>query len=271
MERAGRVEAIDLANNYKKKQKNKKNKKGVAVVTFESKEGAKAALDQLQGEILFGREVQLREDRGILLGAPLPSHAPRSSASSPSSIVDEEPEGRDGGLCSVFVGNLDKGVTNNMLKQHMETIGPVLRSKILCDSLMESKGCGIVVYKHSDDAKKAIKELYNTVLKGRLIFIREDRESVSARRLKEAVSHEKRACILLGNFDRKQENVENAIRDFMGKAGPVRKVLVNPQLKGKGRGKILVEFDTKASADRAVASLHGTIIGDNKVSVQRYG
>lgn len=60
MERAGRVEAIDLANNYKKKQKNKKNKKGVAVVTFESKEGAKAALDQLQGEILFGREVQLR-------------------------------------------------------------------------------------------------------------------------------------------------------------------------------------------------------------------
>jgi RNA recognition motif-containing protein len=39
-----------------------------------------------------------------------------------------------------------------------------------------SKGCGIVQYQNSRDAARAVRELQNTDLQGRPIFVREDRE-----------------------------------------------------------------------------------------------
>lgn len=39
-----------------------------------------------------------------------------------------------------------------------------------------SKGCGLVEYASQEEAAKAIAELNNTELEGRLIFVREDRE-----------------------------------------------------------------------------------------------
>mmetsp|Transcript_15996 Transcript_15996/g.40657 ORF Transcript_15996/g.40657 Transcript_15996/m.40657 type:complete len:154 (+) Transcript_15996:921-1382(+) len=39
-----------------------------------------------------------------------------------------------------------------------------------------SKGCGIVEYTNAEDAQEAIRALHDTELKGRAIFVREDRE-----------------------------------------------------------------------------------------------
>jgi RNA recognition motif-containing protein len=39
-----------------------------------------------------------------------------------------------------------------------------------------SKGCGIVIYQNPKEAQRAIRELQNTELNGRPIFVREDRE-----------------------------------------------------------------------------------------------
>lgn len=40
-----------------------------------------------------------------------------------------------------------------------------------------SKGCGIVEYRTTAEAQQAINTLLDTELKGRLIFVREDREA----------------------------------------------------------------------------------------------
>jgi RNA recognition motif-containing protein len=40
-----------------------------------------------------------------------------------------------------------------------------------------SKGCGIVEYTTPEDAQRAIAELNDTELMGRMVFVREDRES----------------------------------------------------------------------------------------------
>lgn len=53
----------------------------------------------------------------------------------------------------------------------------VLLAIVLEESNGRSKGCGLVEYASSDEAAKAIAELNNTELEGRLIFVREDRES----------------------------------------------------------------------------------------------
>lgn len=45
------------------------------------------------------------------------------------------------------------------------------------DASGRSKGCGIVEYRTPAEAQEAINTLLDTELKGRLIFVREDREA----------------------------------------------------------------------------------------------
>ena len=58
----------------------------------------------------------------------------------------------------------------------MRDAGDVQYSKVLTDRDGRSKGCGIVEYSTVEGAKDAIEKLTDTELKGRKIFVREDRE-----------------------------------------------------------------------------------------------
>lgn len=78
--------------------------------------------------------------------------------------------------CRVYVGNLSWKVRWQHLKDHMKQAGEVLRADVFEDFQGRSKGCGIVEYTNVEDAQKAIKELTDTELFDRLIFVREDRE-----------------------------------------------------------------------------------------------
>jgi hypothetical protein len=57
----------------------------------------------------------------------------------------------------------------------------------------------------------------------------------------------------------------------MSAVGRVRKVLCDAPLVGKGRGKVVVEYASRAEAVRAVAELHGREVGNKKIIVQPYG
>jgi len=89
------------------------------------------------------------------------------------------PEQRRGGDpgCRVYVGNLAYSVNWQMLKDFMRAAGEVVHCDIMSapGTAMNSKGCGIVEYTCASDAKRAIKELHDSELNGRLIFVREDR------------------------------------------------------------------------------------------------
>jgi len=78
----------------------------------------------------------------------------------------------------VFVGNLAYSVTWKDLKDHMRQAGDVAHADILPEpgTTKNSKGCGIVEFQTAADAKRAIRELHDTDLFGRPIFVREDRE-----------------------------------------------------------------------------------------------
>jgi len=58
----------------------------------------------------------------------------------------------------------------------MRDAGEVQYAKILQDRDGRSKGCGIVEFTEVEGAKDAIEKLTDTELKGRKIFVREDRE-----------------------------------------------------------------------------------------------
>lgn len=56
-------------------------------------------------------------------------------------------------------------------------IAQVVRADVMRDASGRSKGCGIVEYRTAVEAQTAINTLLDTELKGRLIFVREDREA----------------------------------------------------------------------------------------------
>ena len=87
------------------------------------------------------------------------------------------PRGSGGGT-SVYVGNLSWDVSWQDLKDHFKTIGNVLHADVMLEpGTTRSKGCGLVTFANARDAAAAIQQLHDTELKGRLIFVREDRES----------------------------------------------------------------------------------------------
>lgn len=79
--------------------------------------------------------------------------------------------------CRVYVGNLDWKVTWQQLKDHMRQVGQVVHADVMEEYSGRSKGCGIVEYASAKSAQKAAKELNDTLLGERLIFVREDRET----------------------------------------------------------------------------------------------
>ncbi|KAJ3034896.1 hypothetical protein HK097_004367, partial [Rhizophlyctis rosea] len=78
--------------------------------------------------------------------------------------------------CRVYVGNLAYEVGWQDLKDFMRKAGDVVFADILTQVGGRSKGCGVVEFSEPEQAQRAIRELSDTPLLGRPVFIREDRE-----------------------------------------------------------------------------------------------
>lgn len=77
----------------------------------------------------------------------------------------------------VYVGNLSWNTRWQDLKDHMRKTGEVVHAEIFTESFGgRSAGCGIVEYESSSGAENAILSMNDTILDGRQIFVRADRE-----------------------------------------------------------------------------------------------
>ncbi|KAG9294124.1 hypothetical protein G9A89_021483 [Geosiphon pyriformis] len=78
--------------------------------------------------------------------------------------------------CRVYVGNLAYEVKWGQLKDFMRQAGEVVFADVLLQANGMSKGCGVVEFRTPEEARRSIDTLNDTLLLGRPIFIREDRE-----------------------------------------------------------------------------------------------
>lgn len=77
----------------------------------------------------------------------------------------------------VYVGNLSWRTSWQDLKDHFKEAGNVVYADVLREPGSDrSKGCGIVEFETPEEAARAIRDLHNTVIDGRQVFVREDRE-----------------------------------------------------------------------------------------------
>jgi RNA recognition motif-containing protein len=127
----------------------------------------------LNDSILNGRPIQIREDREDedLKGAS--SSPPRQA----KPRVNRQNNGPIQVARRIYVGNLAWQVSWQDLKDHFRQIGEVIYADVMKERNSDrSRGCGIVEFSTSEEAARAINELNDTEIKGRQIFVREDRE-----------------------------------------------------------------------------------------------
>ncbi len=77
---------------------------------------------------------------------------------------------------NIYVGNLDYGVDDSLLRETFEAHGTVDSARVIMDREMgRSKGFGFVEMPERDEAVSAIDALHNTELNGRSMNVNEAR------------------------------------------------------------------------------------------------
>jgi len=238
--------------------------KGCGIVEFATAEDAKEAISTLTDTELKGRMIFVREDREVGSGGGGGHHGGGGF--------------QKGGSCSVYVGNLAYETSWQDLKDHMRQAGNVDQANILQQEDGRSKGCGIVLYQNSRDAVRAIRELQNSVLHGRPVFVREDREQSGGRGTFRGGRGAGRAgnkasggggngCqLFVGNLSYDTDWKE--LKDHFRSCGDVERAEVIEGPDGRKKGFGTVRFYKAEDATSAIETLNGTELGGRQLEVR---
>jgi RNA recognition motif-containing protein len=152
--------------------------KGCGIVEFSTPEMAQKAVLTMNDTDFNGRQIFVREDRE---GPGSTGAGAGGAVATNNSNNNTRAFGSDEGAQSrrVYVGNLSWDVAWQDLKDHMRECGEVVHAEVITEANGRSKGCGIVEYATAEEASQAVTTLTDTELKGRMIFVREDRETSS--------------------------------------------------------------------------------------------
>lgn len=244
--------------------------KGCGIVEFETAEGAQRAL-LLNDTDLMGRQIFVREDRESGNGGGYYTQKPAGAGASGGS------GGRGGGgagrvsggekqNCRVYVGNLSWEVAWQDLKDHMREAGEVVFSEVMTEGDGRSKGCGIVEYATPEEAKEACTNLSDTELKGRMIFVREDRETSSGGGNPQGGFQGGGTSVYVGNLA--YETSWQDLKDHMRGAGNVDQANVLKNEDGRSKGCGIVVYQKPGDASRAIRELQGTTLQGRPIFVR---
>jgi RNA recognition motif-containing protein len=242
--------------------------KGCGIVEYSTPEEAKEACTTLSDTELKGRMIFVREDRETSSGGGGGGAGQQS--------------GFRGTGTSVYVGNLDYDISWQDLKDHMRGAGNVDQANVLTNEDGSSKGCGIVVYQNARDAQRAVRELQNTELKGRPIFVREDREAGGkrgggfrprnkGRRGEPPASSGDVAGrqLFVGNLS--YDTTWRELKDHFRQCGDVERVEVIEGPGGRKKGFGTVRFKKEEDATNAITRLDGSELQGREIKVRLDG
>ncbi|GFZ02401.1 poly(A) binding protein 7 [Actinidia rufa] len=212
-------------------------------VQFDSEESANAAIEQLNGFSIGGRNIYVgkfvkRSDR------PLPSP--------------------DTKYTNLYVKNLALDVTEEVLKEKFSEFGKVLSLVISKDDHGASKGFGFVNFDNPDDARRATEVMNGLHLGSKVLYVsraqkKAEREQILRRQFeekrKEQIMKYQGSNVYVKNID---DNVtDDELREHFNQCGTITSAKLMRDEKGISKGFGFVCFSAPEEANKALNTFHG--------------
>ncbi|TFY72660.1 hypothetical protein EVG20_g332 [Dentipellis fragilis] len=181
--------------------------------------------------------------------APAPTYNPPH----PQSTVASTPS------ASLYVGELDPTVTEAMLFEIFNMIGPVASIRVCRDAVTRrSLGYAYVNYLNASDGERALEQLNYSVIKGRACRIMWSQRDPALRKTGQG-------NIFIKNLDDAIDN--KALHDTFAAFGNVLSCKVATDEQGRSRGYGYVHYETAEAAETAIKAVNGMLLNDKKVYV----
>jgi len=166
----------------------------------------------------------------------------------------------------VYVGNLSWDVSWQDLKDHMRSVGNVVHADVLQYRDGRSSGGGIVQYSTVAEANRAIKELTDTELNERPIFVREDRETDDGRNAGGRNVGGSEVAVFVGNLN--WDTSWQTLKDEFSNFNCTHADVGEEDSDGRSRGYGIVKFTSATDATRAIRAKDGSEIDGRQVEVR---
>ncbi|CAJ1382499.1 unnamed protein product [Effrenium voratum] len=165
-------------------------------------------------------------------------------------------------FASLYVGDLHPDVTEAMLYEIFNSVGPVASIRVCRDSVSrKSLGYGYVNFHSVSDAERALDTLNYSSIKGRACRIMWSQRDPSLR--KSGLGN-----VFVRNLDR---NIDNkALYDTFSLFGNILSCKVSTGPDGKSRGYGFVHYETEEAAKQAIEKVDGMQIGEKTVGVSGF-
>ncbi|GLB34901.1 putative binds the poly(A) tail of mRNA [Lyophyllum shimeji] len=180
--------------------------------------------------------------------APAPYNPP-ASQSTPASAPS----------ASLYVGELDPTVTEAMLFEIFNMIGPVASIRVCRDAVTRrSLGYAYVNYLNASDGERALEQLNYSLIKNRACRIMWSQRDPALRKTGQG-------NIFIKNLDEAIDN--KALHDTFAAFGNVLSCKVATDEQGRSKGYGFVHYETSEAAEHAIKSVNGMLLNDKKVYV----
>jgi len=187
---------------------------------------------------------------------PAPAAASAPTATAPTGTTTTTGPGSG---ASLYVGELDNAVTEAMLFEIFNMIGPVASIRVCRDAVTRrSLGYAYVNYLNAADGERALEHLNYSLIKNRPCRIMWSQRDPALRKTGQG-------NIFIKNLD---ESIDNkALHDTFAAFGDILSCKVGTDETGKSRGFAFVHYSTGEAADAAIKAVNGMLLNDKKVFV----